>query len=381
MKWGEKNPEERGPVICSSYESKTRNAIGAHSGSYSVYRALYVADDSLDPNHTPDYTGTDPVIDIGGPYESWSKIASMDPFGHQAYKLYNERPTIAITKAHIDFPEVKLALRDGRLKPDGKVLLEDGQVKITKVAVDPVWHLPSIARRLGIPEITLRQSLFYQCGGSYHELLSRPDLHLFLPPIGGITCYIFGEDHKNISNPDVELTVRVHDECNGSDVFGSDICTCRPYLAHAIEDCIKTAQRGGNGLVVYFRKEGRALGEVTKYLVYNARKAGGADVASEYFNRTVHVAGIEDARCQALMADVLHWFGITKIDHLISMSNVKYDAITQSGIQVINRVPIPEYLIPKDAQVEIAAKVYAGYDGGDVHSKKSKEELEKVQGR
>lgn len=27
-------------------------------------------------------------------------------------------------------------------------------------------------------------------------------------------------------------TVRVHDECNGSDVFGSDICTCRPYLVH-----------------------------------------------------------------------------------------------------------------------------------------------------
>lgn len=26
------------------------------------------------------------------------------------------------------------------------------------------------------------------------------------------------------------------------------------------------------GIIVYFRKEGRALGEVTKYLVYNLRK-------------------------------------------------------------------------------------------------------------
>lgn len=26
-------------------------------------------------------------------------------------------------------------------------------------------------------------------------------------------------------------------------------------------------------MVIYFRKEGRALGEVTKYLVYNARKS------------------------------------------------------------------------------------------------------------
>jgi GTP cyclohydrolase II len=64
----------------------------------------------------------------------------------------------------------------------------------------------------------------------------------------------------------------VHDECNGSDVFGSDICTCRPYLTHAIEECIQMAQQGGVGLIAYSRKEGRALGEVTKFLVYNARK-------------------------------------------------------------------------------------------------------------
>lgn len=51
---------------------------------------------------------------------------------------------------------------------------------------------------------------------------------------------------------------------NGSDVFGSDICTCKPYLVYAIEECIRGAQKGGIGVVVYFRKEGRALGEVTK---------------------------------------------------------------------------------------------------------------------
>lgn len=54
---------------------------------------------------------------------------------------------------------------------------------------------------------------------------------------------------------------------NGSDVFGSDICTCKPYLTYAIEECVRGAQRGGVGLVVYFRKEGRALGEVTKYVL------------------------------------------------------------------------------------------------------------------
>ena len=83
---------------------------------------------------------------------------------------------------------------------------------------------------------------------------------------------MFGDVAHDSPIPTVPLTARVHDECNGSDVFGSDICTCRPYLAHGIEECIRGAQDGGVGLIVYFRKEGRALGEVTKFLVYNARK-------------------------------------------------------------------------------------------------------------
>lgn len=48
-----------------------------------------------------------------------------------------------------------------------------------------------------------------------------------------------------------KLTLRVHDECNGSDVFGSDICTCRPYLIYGIEECVKQAQQGGVGVIVY----------------------------------------------------------------------------------------------------------------------------------
>jgi len=122
-----------------------------------------------------------------------------------------------------------------------------------------------------VDEGTLRRSLFENTGGSFPELITRGDIKLFLPPIGGLTVYCFGEPAK-MSNPDVRLALRVHDECNGSDVFGSDICTCRPYLIFGVEEAVKEAQQGGSGVVIYFRKEGRALGEVTKYLVYNARK-------------------------------------------------------------------------------------------------------------
>jgi GTP cyclohydrolase II len=116
------------------------------------------------------------------------------------------------------------------------------------------------------------------------------------------------------------------------------------------------------GLIAYSRKEGRALGEVTKFLVYNARKRQvGGDSADKYFLRTECVAGVQDMRFQELMPDVLHWLGIRKIHRLVSMSNDKYRAITDSGIEVEQRIKIPEALIPDDAQVEIEAKIAAGY--------------------
>merc|ERR1719159_1482006 len=130
-------------------------------------------------------------------------------------------------------------------------------------------------------------------------------------------------------------------------------------------ECVQCAQRGGTGVVVYFRKEGRALGEVTKYLVYNMRKRqAGGDKATEYFNCTKEVAGVTDTRFQGLMPDVLHWLGVTKIDRFISMSDMKHDAIVATGIKIVERVEIPPEMVPKDAQVEITAKVFAGYHSG-----------------
>jgi len=233
------------------------------------------------------------------------------------------------------------------------------EVFVSKAAVEPVWYLPGVAERFGISESLLRRALFEDTGGMYPELITRPDIKVFLPPIGGLTVYIFGNP-AYLSDESKELTLRVHDECNGSDVFGSDICTCKPYLVYAIEECIRGAQRGGVGVVVYFRKEGRALGEVTKYLVYNLRKRGG-DSADRYFKSTEMIAGVKDMRFQALMPDVLHWLGIKKIDRMVSMSDMKYDAIVKNGIPILTRYDLPDHLIPPDSRVEIDAKIAAGY--------------------
>ncbi len=375
INWGAPSARERGPVVGTLTEPRRRNVIGTHSGSYSVYRALSIAKGELSPGHRPDLTNTHPVVDIG-PHPQWlqpGKIVSLDPWGHRvAIDFASElaagldiRPTIAITRARISVPELDEEMEAGNIRVDGRIVTEAGDVNVVKIAVEPVWHLPGIAQRFQIDENKLRRALFEHTGGMYPELVTRPDLQVFLPPIGGATVYLFG-DIAAIADPEREVACRVHDECNGSDVFGSDICTCRPYLTHGIEVCIASAQRGGAGIVVYNRKEGRALGEVTKFLVYNARKRqSGGDRAEAYFERTECIAGVEDMRFQPLMPDVLHWLGVTRIDHMASMSNVKFNAITSQGIEIVNRISIPEDMIPEDARVEIDAKIAAGYFSDD----------------
>jgi len=369
--WGASTAKERGPIIGTLRDASHRNAIGAHSGSYSLYRALAVASGQLDPLHVPDLTNTAPAASIG-PVPQWSdskKIVSLDPYGHLVSEVFADelkagwdiRPTIAVTKAQLNMPEIRDAMQAGRLKADGRVLSDDGDARVTKAAIESVWYLPGIAERFGVTEGALRRCLFEQSGGMFTELVTRNDLKIFLPPIGGITIYCFG-NLDAITDPKGKVACRVHDECNGSDVFGSDICTCRPYLAHGIEVCIETAQQGGAGVIVYNRKEGRALGEVTKFLVYNARKRQqGGDRAETYFERTECVAGAQDMRFQELMPDALHWLGISRIDRFVSMSNVKHESIVRQGIEIAHRVPIPKELIPDDASVEMVAKRAAGY--------------------
>lgn len=84
-------------------------------------------------------------------------------------------------------------------------------------------------------------------------------------------------------------------------------------------------------------------------------------------------------RFQEMMPDVLQWLGIQRIDNFISMSDMKHDAIAKSGIEIVNRVPIPDDRIPEDAKVEIEAKKAAGYFSPEGHLEE--DNLKDVKGR
>jgi hypothetical protein len=83
-------------------------------------------------------------------------------------------------------------------------------------------------------ESLLRRALFEDTGGMYPELITRPDIKVFLPPIGNLTVYIcmsfvltnlafYLHIDPLVGNPaflsdeSKELTLRVHDECMFSD--------------------------------------------------------------------------------------------------------------------------------------------------------------------
>lgn len=340
IQWGEIDPNIRGPIVADESAVGLRNIIGSHVGYLCTYRGLAFAKGLYDPNKTCNLSNTEPS-DVIGPFSTWcgNSIVSLDPFGASVVLDFsnlikdgiNLRPTISITRGKLCIPEIVQAHNNRILFTDSKVLLEDGCIQTIKIAIDPVWYLPGVAQRFSISETTLRESLYYCSGGMYEELLSCQEKKVFLPPIGNYSVYIFGDVTKLGSQ--VPVTLRIHDECIGSDVFGSTICTCRAYLVYGIEESIKCAQEGGIGIIVYGRKEGRSLGEVIKYMVYNSRMRQNTDLPSEYFLRTEKVAGVSDIRFQELTSDVLLWLGITRINNLISMSESKLKAIKQRRIK------------------------------------------------
>src|SRR5439155_531055 len=246
-------PAEPAPGVAGPAAPQHRNAIASYTGAYALYPALAVATGALAPDPRPDLTDTAPAAPIG-PHPQWAdpaNIVSLDPYGHLVGEVFAEairagidaRPTIAITTAHIDLPEIRQRIASGDMLPDGRVVMPGGEVRIA------------------------------------------------------------------------------------------------------------TAEQGGVGIVVYDRKEGRALGEVTKFLVYNARKRQqGGDRADTYFHRTECVAGVQDMRVQELMPDVFHWLGIRRVDRWVSMSNMKHGALRAAGVEIVERLALPDRLVPPDAQ-------------------------------
>jgi GTP cyclohydrolase II len=277
----------------------------------------------------------------------WNTITTINPYG-----LWALHPSISCVRAKLDLRKEFRAIRDGI------IVDSHGYICCLKIAMQYTWNIPALCKKLDITEMRFRK-VFYEKTKNAEFLDTTKNV--YLPHIPGVSIFAFG-DLKKLKSPETEVTLRIHDACLNSDCFRGTICTCAPYLFWSIEKAVETAQRGGVGIIFYYKKEGRALGEVIKFRVYSAREGQlNGDSSETYFEKTKEIAGIEDIRFQELMPEPLLWLGITKIDNLYSMSHVKYDALIKAGIKVLHRYDLSESLIPKDAHVEIDAKIDSGY--------------------
>ena len=170
--WGAEDPLERGPVIATLSNVENKNAIGSHSGSYTVYRALSIASGGFPKDHRPDLQDTEPT-EFVEPQASWfdpERIVSIDPWGahvNQVFKEYldkdyNIQPTIAITQARLHIPEIKAEIEKGNLEIDGNIVCDNKEIKVTKVAIEDAIE------KLAVEEEAARR---VQSGGSFPYMI------------------------------------------------------------------------------------------------------------------------------------------------------------------------------------------------------------------
>jgi GTP cyclohydrolase II len=132
--------------------------------------------------------------------------------------------------------------------------------------------------------------------------------------------------------------VRLHSECLTGDVFGSLKCDCGPQLDAALHAAAKEASKGGWGVVLYLRQEGRGIGLVNKLRAYRLQDQGFDTVDA---NQRLGLP--DEARDFAVAARMLELLGARSV-RLLTNNPAKVAALEEAGVDVAERVPhqLPE---------------------------------------
>ena len=130
-------------------------------------------------------------------------------------------------------------------------------------------------------------------------------------------------------DPSKPVCLRIHSECMTGDLFGSKRCDCGDQLDKALE---MVAKKGG--VVLYLRQEGRGIGLINKLKAYNLQ-----DTGLNTADANVHLGLKVDARQYGIAVDIMKDLGITSI-HLITNNPLKIEAIENSSIEVVGRIPL-----------------------------------------
>ena len=145
-------------------------------------------------------------------------------------------------------------------------------------------------------------------------------------------------------NADRVPLVRLHSECLTGDVFGSLKCDCGPQLDAALATFAKEAENGGYGVVLYMRQEGRGIGLINKLRAYQLQDQGHDTVEAN-----LRLGLPDEARDFPIAGRMLSLLGIPRI-RLLTNNPAKVTALAESGITIVERVPLSAGINPHNTR-------------------------------
>lgn len=126
---------------------------------------------------------------------------------------------------------------------------------------------------------------------------------------------------------------RLHSECLTGDILGSLRCDCGPQLDGSLRLMAEEAARGGWGVLLYLRQEGRGIGLVNKLRAYRLQDQGFDTLEA---NRRLGLP--EEARDFPVAARMLSLLGVPQV-RLLTNNPAKVAALEAAGTHVAERVP------------------------------------------
>nr|WP_247718021.1 GTP cyclohydrolase II [Qipengyuania proteolytica] len=132
---------------------------------------------------------------------------------------------------------------------------------------------------------------------------------------------------------DTPPLVRLHSECLTGDILGSLKCDCGPQLDAALHAMAEEADKGGWGVLLYMRQEGRGIGLVNKLRAYRLQDQGFDTV-----DANTRLGLPDEARDFPTAARMLDLLGVGAI-RLMTNNPAKVAALEAEGVAVTERVP------------------------------------------
>jgi len=154
-----------------------------------------------------------------------------------------------------------------------------------------------------------------------------------------------GEEHVALSQgldipSDEPVLTRIHSECLTGDAFASLKCDCGPQL----QATQKLINENGRGVILYLRQEGRGIGLTNKIRAYALQDQGHDTVDA---NLLLNLPA--DARRYDMCNIMLDHLNVKSV-RLITNNPLKIKALTDQGINVVDRVPLTVGLNPFNEQ-------------------------------